>query len=985
MRGSLNGALRQNLAGALLLFVLVTLAFAPFAYGDRSLMASASDAASIYDMGGAPYRDVAWKSFKGLDPGAAAWQTEPEFFLEHNLIAGEHVVPLWNPYSGFGQPLAANMLSQPFYPLTWLIDLHPSARMYNWFILLRLYVAALFTFLYLRYFVRFTAAVAGGVAFSFTGYLILYINIAHLSVECWIPAIIWAMETLVRRRSAGAVVTLAVVLAIAVFGGMPESVLLAFLFAYAYFAVRIVTDRNQRPSWAGALGRLAVASALGAGLSACLLLPFIEFVKLATDQHRAGNIGGTIMGLVNDGYQSAYLGPYLVPLIFGPPWSNVLADFSGWSTVRGWFGITQFYFAVVAIADTVILFVRRRQFTWTPAVFFTVVSAFVLLKRFGNVSVNWVGALPGLSLEEFAKYDEPILGFCVACLAAIGIEHLAARSLRPKAGWCAAVITLALLTSFAGFDKAAFLALTQHAEWHPGSLLLALIVLSIVSVLGWLSLRLRTQEGVGRLAAVAVAILYAEALASFIIPVWYIENPEPLLSRAPIYGAPYVDFLRARATADHLRFYGEDSLLYPEWSSVFGISDVRDLNALYDEHYLKFVRAFLPSGPGVETNDRFTGVRSLDFQTPLQQRFLQLSSVGYLGSTRSVGADASLLTQALAADPADVGLTLREGTFGIGGSTRIGVFMHAPRVRYPVPVALPRDVTTLRFGFGLDANVWADPATICGDGVHFVVEVRDAGGTVTPLFSRYIDPKHRAAERHWFDVSVPMRHWAGQRVALLFSTLPGPSGTNCDDWAVWSRVAYDTPAKKAVKSPFERVYVSPNALIYRYRDALPRLAGYSAVVSAPTDDQALARLTSPNFDPRRTAVVTAGTPTVRDALAAFRSTPGMVIAGRLDAYTSQRVAGSIDLPNAALVVLNDTDYPGWLAYVDGREAAVVRANYLFRGVFVPAGHHSIEFVYRPASFRIGLTITLASVLAAVILLMVGRLRRKRRGAGEEPA
>jgi hypothetical protein len=48
----------------------------------------------------------------------------------------------------------------------------------------------------------------------------------------------------------------------------------------------------------------------------------------------------------------------------------------------------------------------------------------------------------------------------------------------------------------------------------------------------------------------------------------------------------------------------------------------------------------------------------------------------------------------------------------------------------------------------------------------------------------------------------------------------------------------------------------------------------------------------------------------------------------------------------ALLVLNDAWAPGWSARVDHRPTPVLRANYLVRGVAVPAGRHRVVFRYR---------------------------------------
>ncbi len=52
-------------------------------------------------------------------------------------------------------------------------------------------------------------------------------------------------------------------------------------------------------------------------------------------------------------------------------------------------------------------------------------------------------------------------------------------------------------------------------------------------------------------------------------------------------------------------------------------------------------------------------------------------------------------------------------------------------------------------------------------------------------------------------------------------------------------------------------------------------------------------------------------------------------------------------PKGAYLVLSDTYYPGWKASVDGAEKDVLRANYAFRGVQLPAGAQHIVFSYDP--------------------------------------
>jgi uncharacterized membrane protein YfhO len=55
-------------------------------------------------------------------------------------------------------------------------------------------------------------------------------------------------------------------------------------------------------------------------------------------------------------------------------------------------------------------------------------------------------------------------------------------------------------------------------------------------------------------------------------------------------------------------------------------------------------------------------------------------------------------------------------------------------------------------------------------------------------------------------------------------------------------------------------------------------------------------------------------------------------------------------------------YPGWNARVNERDAPVLRANYLFRAVEIPAGTSRVKFKYAPISFSIGVGLSAITVL-----------------------
>ena len=68
---------------------------------------------------------------------------------------------------------------------------------------------------------------------------------------------------------------------------------------------------------------------------------------------------------------------------------------------------------------------------------------------------------------------------------------------------------------------------------------------------------------------------------------------------------------------------------------------------------------------------------------------------------------------------------------------------------------------------------------------------------------------------------------------------------------------------------------------------------------------------------------------------------------------------------AGFLVLADTHFPGWSAYVNGREETIYRVEGWMRAVAIPAGDSEVHFRYRPPSFFWG---TVTSVLAFLALV-----------------
>ncbi len=116
---------------------------------------------------------------------------------------------------------------------------------------------------------------------------------------------------------------------------------------------------------------------------------------------------------------------------------------------------------------------------------------------------------------------------------------------------------------------------------------------------------------------------------------------------------------------------------------------------------------------------------------------------------------------------------------------------------------------------------------------------------------------------------------------------------------------------------------------------------------------------------RSTAVVNAKHKT---AIAAFKFDTAASI--RLETYLPNKLVYKSKSATSQVAVFSEIYYPkGWNAYIDGKISIYFAANYILRAMVVPAGEHTIEYRFEPASYALGEKVSIASSIFLLLLLM----------------
>lgn len=153
--------------------------------------------------------------------------------------------------------------------------------------------------------------------------------------------------------------------------------------------------------------------------------------------------------------------------------------------------------------------------------------------------------------------------------------------------------------------------------------------------------------------------------------------------------------------------------------------------------------------------------------------------------------------------------------------------------------------------------------------------------------------------------------------------------------------------------------------MYRNPHVMARAFMVSNYRLAQSQEEAKSILLSNEFDPKREAILYKRP---QHTLSDGQITADIVIVR----YRANEVVIRVKTDRAGLLVLSDTYYPGWKAFVDGEEKEVLQANICQRAVEVAFGEHEVRFVFDSLPVKAGFSISIAALLIAGGLLVAAR-------------
>jgi len=649
--------------------------------------------------------------------------------------------PLWNPYSSGGTVFLANWLEAFFFLPRWPLYLSPDFLVRDIYVIARFWLGGVFLFMFLRRIgLRKAGAIAAVLCFLSAGYFTRYYNENYLTIELLAGLWLLAADHLATRRSFRSVLLCALAVTGIIFAGHPT----AGFHALALMGLWIIWRSGRARSRAVVL---FAASGLLGGLAASA-----QLLTFASSWVNSVNCHIPLLGRAH--YELRHLATLVFPWIYGD-W-NFFSDYHrvpelvrGAGYVESTISWLPFYLGVVPILLAGACLIRLRKANRSAAFFgaYAIAGAGVI---FGLDPFRFLSCLP--LVREMGNYKHlftPVV-LSVSALAGMGLDTLSGE--RPRDALRGLLPVAALL---AGLGFYAAMKSAAPGRWEE---FLISGMLPVAAVSGLFAIKPRTTAAAGTIAVVAaMGLLY---------PGGYTYLHQVDLTR--MGSLPFIKYLKKNPGGRFMSLYPP---LFPNLGTIWGLSDVRGLDALQPRRYWEklleinrideigmhayFFRAGV-IGPMPEKIGH-PGMKELGLR--------YIVSPGDLGGT---------VTVQYLARRSDIRLPDAEhfhwSVWEIGGDSRPVLYAHPP-ISIGLPDEMPADSGEI------ETSVAFHPDTPPGTDGVFMLVIDESGGSRRVVYARHISRR----PQRW--INLPKLPAKGKGAARSLVVHPGANAER--DWVGW--------------------------------------------------------------------------------------------------------------------------------------------------------------------------------------------------------
>lgn len=422
------------------------------------------------------------------------WDVSEQYWPDLVYLCGalhDGELPLWNPYDRGGYPFYADPQAAPYHPLNLALcafGADPPLAFATARVVLGFWLSGLFTLGWLRRTgFSWSATTVGAALVQCAPFLRHNWELNLTSAMAWLPAMLWALETLVQEKRPRDGLILALAFAACAWTGSPPALWFASSFVFLYGLARVVRELHETPRGhrVAALRAIGIAGVVfvvfAAGFVAAVFVPGLELAKHSVQAGRDftdlsdGGLSDLSILLSPKSGNHLYVG--LLTLTLAPLALRARSIGSGASLVLG------------ALAITLAMGAEGPLFRLA----------------FDHV--------PGVALFRLPHRYEAWLGPCAALLVAGGLDALATRTLPLRRATIVAGVLLTVAIALFQIDfstesagSAADFAHLQN-DAGPGLLLLGAATIALA-----IATRRLTTAALGALLALFVVADVTQAL-----------------------------------------------------------------------------------------------------------------------------------------------------------------------------------------------------------------------------------------------------------------------------------------------------------------------------------------------------------------------------------------------------------------------------------------------------------------------------------------
>ncbi|HEX7041813.1 MAG TPA: YfhO family protein [Patescibacteria group bacterium] len=358
-------------------------------------------------------RGIPFKNFLITDPirQQYVWR-----FVSTNILKSGNF-PIWNPYSGLGMPLFANIQSAVLSPLNILSLILPFSISWTFQVFFTLLLGSCFVYLYLRQLkISKISSTFSAVSFIFCGFSTSWLEWnTLLPTLIWLPIILYLIEkffmTATFRKKILYSFLISLSLSFSIFSGHLQTFFYVGVFIFFYFLLKAYSIGKLKKT----LWFLFLIFVLFFVISSVQIIPTLQLISLSG---RAIDINWK-----NPGWFVPFsqLIQFLIPDFFGNP--STLNYWGVWN-----YGEIIGYIGIIPIVFTFLggVFVRRKLIYFYIGV---IILSFIFMTE------NPISKLPFILNVPFLSSAQPtrmtgIIDFALIVLCAFGIDHLRKITMR---------------------------------------------------------------------------------------------------------------------------------------------------------------------------------------------------------------------------------------------------------------------------------------------------------------------------------------------------------------------------------------------------------------------------------------------------------------------------------------------------------------------------------------------------------------------------